>query len=114
MISSMTGYGNAESRLDGVTYNVEIKTVNNRYFKVNIKLPEIAAFLEEDIEKLLRGNLSRGTVNYVLQLKNAPTNVLFDIDEAALRALVERLSRIASSDGINCRLISEACLACPE
>ncbi|MHC4098573.1 MAG: YicC/YloC family endoribonuclease [Planctomycetota bacterium] len=102
MISSMTGYGDAEGQLDGVTYAVEIRTVNNRYFKANIKLPESVAFLTEAIEKLLRKNLSRGTVNYVLRLRNASANVLFDIDETALQAVMERLSRIASSANINC------------
>ena len=47
----MTGYGAANGQLDGVVYAVEIKTVNNRYFKSRIKLPDLAAFLEEDIEK---------------------------------------------------------------
>ena len=102
MISSMTGYGDAEGQLNGVTYTVETRTVNNRYFKANIKLPETVAFMAEAIEKLLRRNLSRGTVNYVLRLKNAPANVLFDIDEPALQTLMERLSRIASSANINC------------
>jgi uncharacterized protein (TIGR00255 family) len=104
MISSMTGYGGAEGRLDGVTYTVEIRTVNNRYFKANIKLPESVAFLTEAIEKLLRTNLSRGTVNYVLRLRNASANVLFDIDKTALQAVMEKLSRIASSANINCQI----------
>jgi len=98
----MTGYGGAESQLNGVTYAVEIRTVNSRYFKANIKLPESVAFLEEDIEKLLRKDLSRGTVNYVLRLKNVSANILFDIDEAALRSYMERLDRIASSVDIKC------------
>jgi uncharacterized protein (TIGR00255 family) len=100
----MTGYGDAEGQLNGVTYTVEIRTVNNRYFKTNIKLPETVAFLTEAIEKLLRRNLSRGTVNYVLRLKNASANVLFDIDETALRTVTERLSRIASSANIKCTI----------
>ena len=98
----MTGYGYAEGQLNGVTYTVEIKTVNSRYYKVNMKLPETAAFLEDSIEKLLRGNLSRGSVNYVLRLKNAPVNVLFDIDEPALQAIIERLNRIATTSEIQC------------
>jgi len=98
----MTGYGDAQGQLNGVTYTVEIRTVNNRYFKANIKLPESIAFLTEAIEKLLRSNLSRGMVNYVLRLKNASANVLFDIDEKALQAVIERLSRISSSADINC------------
>jgi len=84
-----------------VTYAVEVKTVNNRYFKTTIKLPETAAFLEEDIERLLRQSLSRGTVSYVLRLKNVPANVLFDIDETALRGYMERLGRIGASVDIN-------------
>jgi uncharacterized protein (TIGR00255 family) len=97
----MTGYGEAEGELGGVTYAVEIKTVNSRYFKSAVKLPEVVAFLEEDIERFLRQNLSRGSVNYVLRLKNVPANVLFDIDEPALRAYVERLGRIAASADIH-------------
>jgi uncharacterized protein (TIGR00255 family) len=98
----MTGYGDAQGQLNGVTYTVEIRTVNNRYLKANIKLPETVAFLEEAVEKLLRKNLSRGTVNYVLRLKNAPANVLFDIDETALKTIMERLNRIAASANIKC------------
>ncbi len=101
MINSMTGYGGAQGEINGVNFVVEVKTVNNRYFKTIIKLPELAAFLEEDIEKLLRKNLSRGTVNYALRLKDVSANVLFDIDEAALKAIVEKLSRVGSSVDIN-------------
>ena len=57
MINSMTGYGGSQDQLDGVTYIAEIRTLNNRYFKTKIRLPEPAAFLEKDIEKLLRENL---------------------------------------------------------
>ena len=109
----MTGYGDAEGKLNGGTYTVEIKTVNNRYLKTNIRLPETVAFLEESIDKLLRRNLSRGTVNYVLRLKNAPANVLFDIDETALRTIMERLNRIATSANITCPIDIGALLNLP-
>ena len=102
MINSMTGYGEAEGEVNGVSYIVEIKAVNNRYLKTSIKLPEAVAFLQEDIDKLLRNNLSRGTINYVLKLKQiAPTSALFDIDETALQGIVERLNRIKSLSNIS-------------
>jgi uncharacterized protein (TIGR00255 family) len=97
MINSMTGYGQAQGEVNDISYVVEIKTVNNRYFKSIIKLPEMAAFIEEDIEKLLKSSLSRGTVNYVLRLKDASAGTLFDIDETALQAILEKLSRAGSS-----------------
>ncbi len=101
MLNSMTGYGEAEGEINGVSYAVEIKAVNNRYLKTNVKLPEVVAFLEETVEKLLRQNLSRGTVNYVLRTKDTSANVLFDVDETALRALMERLNRVRSSADID-------------
>jgi len=97
MINSMTGYGEAQGENNGINYSIEIRTVNNRYFKTNIKLPELAAFLEDDIEKLLRKNLSRGTITYVLRLKNISANALFDIDETALQTVWERLTRVGLS-----------------
>ena len=101
MINSMTGYGGAQGEVNGVNYVVEVKAVNNRYFKAIVRLPELTAFLEEDIERLLRKNLSRGTVNYVLRLKDVSANTLFDIDETALQTIVEKLSRVGSSVDIN-------------
>ena len=97
----MTGYGEAQGEADGVSYAVEIKTVNNRYLKTIIKLPELASFLEEDIDKLLRKNILRGTTNYALRLKDTSTSALFDIDETALKSVMEKLSRAGSSTGIN-------------
>jgi uncharacterized protein (TIGR00255 family) len=101
MTSSMTGYGEAEGQVNGVTYAVEIKTVNNRYFKTALKLPDVVAFLEGEIDKLLRENLARGTVNCSLRIKNAPAEALFEIDEKVLAQVVEKLGRASNSAGVN-------------
>ncbi|MHC4728600.1 MAG: YicC/YloC family endoribonuclease, partial [Planctomycetota bacterium] len=100
MINSMTGYGEAQGEVNGISYLVEIKTVNHRYFKAIVRLPEPVAFIEEDIDKLLRNSMSRGTINYVLRLKNTSVNALFDIDETALKTIVEKLNRAGSSAGV--------------
>ena len=50
MILSMTGYGEAQRFEGGVRYALEIRSVNNRYFKAAIKLPDGAQFLEQDID----------------------------------------------------------------
>jgi len=113
MINSMTGYGYAEGQLDDITYVVEIKTVNNRYFRERIKLPESMAFLEEDIDRLLRKNLLRGTINYTLWFKSAAANKLFDIDQTALREYVEKLGQIASSTEVKCQIDISSMLNLP-
>lgn len=100
MLNSMTGYGELAGEFDGVSYAVEIKTVNNRYLKTIVKLPEGTAFLEDEIDKELRRQLSRGTINYVLRLKAVAANALFEIDEATLRSVVMRLGAVSSSVGV--------------
>ena len=99
MLISMTGYGEASGELDGVSYAIEIKAVNHRYLKTIIKLPETDAFLEDDIDKVLRKSLSRGTINCVLRLKGISANSLFEIDEVTLRSVVQKLDKIGSSLG---------------
>lgn len=101
MINSMTGYGDAEGQLDSVTYIVEIKGVNNRYFKPRIKLPETVAFLEEEIYELLRKCIVRGSVDYVLRLKNASADMLFAINTNALTAYLNTLKKVAQATGID-------------
>jgi uncharacterized protein (TIGR00255 family) len=99
MINSMTGYGSADGQLDGVSYTIELKAVNNRYLKTIIKLPENCTFLEDEVDKLLRQNLSRGTINYVLRLKEVGATALFEIDEGALRSILAKLRDVSSSIG---------------
>jgi len=100
MIKSMTGYGQGEGKILETTYSVEIKTVNNRYFKSSIKLPDWLSFLEEDIEKLLRQSITRGTVNYILRVKEAPPQAELDIDERVLQMVLEKLDRLSGRSKI--------------
>lgn len=97
MLNSMTGYGDAEDQLNGVTYSVEIKAVNNRYFKPRIKLPETVAFLEEDIYELLRQNITRGAIDYVLRLKNISSDMLYDINVGALKTYLSKIKEVTDT-----------------
>ena len=41
-------------------YQVEIKTVNHKYIDINIKMPRIISYLEEDVRKLITSKIKRG------------------------------------------------------
>ena len=40
MLQSMTGFGDAKLEMDGYSFLVEIKSLNNRFLKTSIRLPE--------------------------------------------------------------------------
>ena len=101
---SMTGFARICREIGGISYAVEIKTVNNRYFKPSIRLPDAAAFLEQDIEKLLRQNVYRGAVNYMLRYKNVSGEPMYDIDSTALKSYVEKLNNIQYEGKVQCRI----------
>ncbi len=58
----MTGFGDARAAAGGVALVAEIKSLNNRFFKPVIRLPDTLSFLEPEIETLLRRKLGRGSV----------------------------------------------------
>ena len=99
MIQSMTGFGEAQLEADGHSYHVEIRSVNNRYFKAALHLPEGFAFLEPEVERLLRARLSRGSVSLRIRVRDLTESAAADLNAAALREYVSQLTAIAATAG---------------
>ena len=59
-MSSMTGYGRAEYSENGINLLVEIKTVNNRNFDLNIKSPRSFLIFDDLIRKTVQNYVKRG------------------------------------------------------
>lgn len=70
MLRSMTGFGRNKYEIDGREYLVEIKSVNNRYSDINIKMPRNISFLEEKVKKTLTNSISRGKVDVFINFTN--------------------------------------------
>ena len=111
MILSMTGYGEAQCHDDGVSYVLELRSLNNRYFKAAIKLPDHLTVFESKVEKLLRTRLVRGTVTYVLRVRNTSADAAQDINAAALNRYLEQLNRVPTAGPV--RIDLAAVLALP-
>lgn len=63
MIKSMTGFGRSSSEQVDSNYVVEIKTVNHRYFELNVRMPRALVSLEDNIRKILNEKIKRGKVD---------------------------------------------------
>jgi uncharacterized protein (TIGR00255 family) len=67
----MTGFGRAELKGEENTILVEIRSLNNKYLKINTKIPEPLTDFEERIGKLIKKEMFRGTVNLTLEYKTS-------------------------------------------
>ncbi|HCE45075.1 MAG TPA: YicC family protein [Lentisphaeria bacterium] len=68
-MKSMTGYGSSEHRCDsGVTFSVEIFSVNKKNLEFRISLPKEALQLEPFIRQIIAKKLSRGFITARLNI----------------------------------------------
>ena len=70
MIRSMTGYGRSELLTDTCRIAVEIKSVNNRYLDINIKMPRQLNQLEAQIRAELKKSMRRGKVDVYISYED--------------------------------------------
>ena len=98
MIVSMTGFGDASSEREGVHYAVEIRSLNNRYFKSTIKLPDNVSGLEPEIETILREHLGRGSITFILKMRLDSAEAAYHINTQALKSYLEQLQQVKGID----------------
>jgi len=102
MLRSMTGFGGAHGRTHGIDYSVEARSVNNRYLKAFINLPESWGEAEAEIEKRIRSRVSRGTVNVTVRMKVTEDQAAHRVNLPALRQYLDEIRPLVAgnSDGI--------------
>src|SRR5690606_41866206 len=94
MIVSMTGFGDAVAENNVTQYSVEIRSSNNRYSKAVIKLPENVSGLEPELESLLRSELGRGSITYILKMRMNSAEAAYHINVPALEAYLSQLQAL--------------------
>src|SRR3954452_8512431 len=70
-MKSMTGFGRGAVVDTGYAVTVELKTVNNRFLDVSLRLSGEMQQLESTIKRLIANRLSRGRVDVNLQYDRA-------------------------------------------
>jgi uncharacterized protein (TIGR00255 family) len=97
MLISMTGFGSASADNLGLSCTVELRSVNNRFLKAMIKLPDRLAALEPEIDRILRESLVRGSIVLVVSVKDHASPAAISINEAVLKTYVKAIETMAPS-----------------
>ncbi|MCD8201719.1 MAG: YicC family protein [Clostridia bacterium] len=92
---SMTGYGRGDFSSDGIDISVEIRTVNNRYFDINVKGPRLFVQYEDSIRTRIRDTFSRGHADVFITLcdRRAKQGALY-LDESMADAYIKAAGRL--------------------
>jgi uncharacterized protein (TIGR00255 family) len=96
----MTGFGNSTSQSDAVSISVELRAVNNRYLKLNMRLPDSLNRFESRIEKLIRSRIARGTVQLSIRARHPRSVSGYVIDGEVIQEYRRQLEVLAA-DGNN-------------
>lgn len=82
MIRSMTAFAKDDATIEGIQVSLEMRTYNNRYLDVTVRLPQTCLPLEADIKTVIGKAISRGRVEVRLQLNgNQKGSTQFIVDE---------------------------------
>ncbi len=100
MILSMTGFGAAEHVEAGSCYAVELRSLNHRYLKLALKLPDYLQFAEPTVEKLLRERLARGSVTCTLRFRSENGEEQAALNTAVLQSYLDQMARVTLPKGV--------------
>jgi len=100
MIYSMTGYGKGSISKNKTSAEVEVKSVNSRFFEVSLKLPSILFPYDFEIRELIKSKVQRGKVSVVVHFKkDGVENGFITIDDNKLLnhlTLIKKIRKAAN------------------
>ena len=96
-IKSMTGYGGAKGSVEGMELSIELKSVNNRYLDVNVRMPRGFLFAEDAVKSAVGRHISRGKVDVFVTLNSAGSDdTVVRVNEPLLRAYLDALRDVSN------------------
>lgn len=97
MLLSMTGHGQALVQGDSAQVLAEVRSVNNRFLKLNI-IGDLDSAQLSELESLVKQFLNRGAVNLRLKVELLDGTYNFRLDQTAIKAYAQQLRAILGPD----------------
>ena len=98
MTASMTGFSFKEKNINSANLIVELKTLNSRYYELNLKIADQFKSYEPKIREIISANISRGKVECkIFFITTTNHTKLKLIDDEALKSLIVATEKIAKN-----------------
>jgi uncharacterized protein (TIGR00255 family) len=92
-MKSMTGYGKAMVAGDDFSVSVDLKTVNNRFLDIHLRVGSELASLEPSIKKRITSRLSRGRVDVTVSVERV-AQIGYEINRPLIAGYVSALKQL--------------------
>lgn len=97
MVLSMTGFGESNQTAEDFTVSVQIRSVNNRYLKLSLRLADCYVSLESQVESEVRERVRRGAVQVNITTQRTVGAGDYRLRTDVLTAYLEQLQTVPSS-----------------
>ncbi len=115
MLESMTGYGSAESVENGVRTLVELRSVNNRFAEISVKLPRQLLSFELEVRELIRAHFQRGKISAFIQVQiDEEQPISISVNTVKVKAYKELLNTLKRESGLDTPVLLEHFLKFPD
>ena len=94
----MTGFGEARLQDPRWTIAVELRTVNNRHFKLSARISDSHAMVEPALEQQIREKVRRGTVQVNLRIERPHRPEDYRLNLTALASYRDQLKSLRGFD----------------
>ena len=97
MLQSMTGFGSSSLKIDDLEINIELKTLNSRYFDSKISLPPSLSNYELNINNILKDKLIRGKIDLKIKIVGSKNNGV-TFNKTIIKKYIDELGEISDFD----------------
>ena len=101
-MNSMTGYGLFEKKCEDFYIKVEMKSVNNRYLDMNVRMPSSIMYVEEAVRSFIKSKIKRGKVDVFINFEYLDSSqVEIDIDYELLNKYISISKELEENYGLS-------------
>jgi len=100
MIYSMTGYGKSRSSKNNISVEVEVKSINSRFFEVSLKLPAVLSQYDYELREFIKTKVQRGKISVIIHFKKNGIENGVSIDQEKLAAHLSLIRKVKKIAGI--------------
>ncbi len=115
MIKSMTGYGGAKGEHDAIVVTAELKSVNNRYLDVSVRLPKSCLFAEDAVRSAVAEHISRGKVDVFITVDTSQAEqAVIRVNDNLAAAYLQAVRDTAAKYGLDGEVSALSLVRFPE